>query len=269
MQDDLDSILKEAKDVVATEEHVSDSEVSPSQETGKEAAATTENPAGEIHASVPFAEQVKAVHDKAEKEKKEFKKNVWEMQEQDPQLIKKIKLVGIGIVALLVIFAALVLGGKKDTQTQNGTTAQTADKGQAVQESDEDRIKAMQDINDKLRIDNMTTMANLAVVYHLEQKADLPVSATFVKLNENNPVSEFLQEVLLKYGEPAGLLFDPTNPAYYYGYRSVDGKNIEFSARIENETSELCRVGVSPCIYTKVITEADMTMMSEDLEKYK
>ena len=198
MQDDLNSILKKAEDTATPGSPFSDSETSPSQEIEEGVESSTDNTVGESRASVPFAEQIKATHEKAEEEKKEFKKNILEMQEQDPELMKKIKLVGIGIVALLIIFAALVLGGKKDEQPQNGTISQTTDSGQVEQESDDDRIKALQDINDKLRIDNLTKIGQLAAVYHLEQKADLPITATFVKLNESNPVTEFLQDVLLK-----------------------------------------------------------------------
>lgn len=205
-------------------------------------------------------------------EHEEFRKDLIDVIENDPRLKWKILLFGIGIVVLLIVFAYLVSRpGKENLTVNNGDIPETPAVTDTVPaaESDYKKMKAAQDVNDKLRVDSLAVIARMAAVYHLEQKADLPVSPAYAKLNEDNPVSEFLKEALVRYGNSASVLLDPKNPDYYYAYRSADGKSIEISARLENETGKYCQVGASPCIYKEVITEAKMMEMSADLESYK
>jgi len=205
-----------------------------------------------------FAQWLQVIREKTMEQVREFKKNLKIVEERDPALIKKIKLASVGVVILLLVFAAVIIRNNKAGEVSVETPAGI-----------EDKAKAAQEANDKLRRDNLSNIVRLAAVYHLEQKADLPVSAAYVKLNEDNPVTEYLWDALTKYGASAEILLDPKNPDYYYAYRSADGKTIELSARLENEAGEYCVSGTSPCIYKKMITETEMAVMSENLESYK
>jgi len=205
-----------------------------------------------------FAQRPQVIREKAMEQVREFKKNFKVVEERDPALIKKIKLAGVGVVILLLVFAAVIIRNNKAGEVAVETPSGI-----------EDKAKAAQEANDKLRRDNLSNIARLAAVYHLEQKADLPVSAAYAKLSEDNPVTEYLRDALTKYGASAEILLDPKNPDYYYAYRSADGKTIELSARLENEAGEYCVSGTNPCIYKKMITETEMAAMSENLENYK
>lgn len=269
LQDDLDSVLKKTGNISSQELDELDIENISVQDIERKTPRVMEDPR-EVHQAISFAQRLQLTREKALEQEREFKKNLQAMQEQDPALAKKIKLVGVGIVVLLLVFAAVIVkNSSRDEGSTNTPLAVTKNTNTTVPESDYDKAKVAQDVNDKLRVDTLNHIAQMAVVYHLEQKADLPVSAAYVKLNESNPVSDFLKDALSKYGSPAELLLDPKNPDYYYAYHCADGKNIELSARLENETGTYCQTGSSPCIYKKTITEAEMQVMSRDLEKYK
>lgn len=267
MQDDLDKILKKAEEVPLSELGNDEPEDLQTPDIQPATPGLIEDPK-EVHQAISFAQQLQVTREKAAEQEKEFMKSLQNMQEQDPMLAKKIKMVGVGIVVLLIIFAAVVYRTSRNSSEQSKVAVQKTNTS-TVKESAETKLKAAQNVNDKLRVESLINIAQLAVVYHLEQKADLPVSAGYVKLNEDNPVTEYLKDVLTKYGNSTGILLDPKNPDFYYAYRSSDGKNIELSARLENETGEYCDGGGSPCIYKKAITEAQMTEMRADLESYK
>lgn len=269
LQDDLNSVLKKTGNISSQELDELDIENISVQDIERKTPRVMEDP-GEIHQAISFAQRLQMTREKALEREREFKKNLQAMQEQDPALAKKIKLVGIGIVVLLLVFAAVIIKNSSNEEEKTNTPASVTGNGDAaVPESDYDKAKRAQDVNDKLRVDTLNHIAQMAVVYHLEQKADLPITATYVKLNEAGPVADFFKEALSKYDNSVGLLLDPKDPGYYYAYSSLDGKNIQLSARLENETGAYCQTGSSPCIYRKVITEAEMAVMSRDLEKYK
>ena len=275
MQEDLDRILRQVEDTIPDPPETEREEHSLTVEREATTPAFAQSARGSEMRNTPdkenqgpsFADQIKMVQEKTMEREREFQHELKEVQEQDPALAKKIAVVIVAIIGLVMVFAAVVFyqkNKKEDTPTPPVNVAI-----QQPVESEEDKLKAAQDVNDKLRVESITTIAQVAAVYHLEQKADLPVSPTHIKLNEANPVSEFLQDALTRYGHLAGVLLDPKDPDYYYAYRSVDGKTIEVSARLENESGQYCKEGASPCIYKKVISEEDMEVMSVDLEKYK
>lgn len=121
--------------------------------------------------------------------------------------------------------------------------------------------------NDATRMQNLTTLANLLAVYHLEEKADLPLSADYVKLDEDNPVSEFVRQALRRYGKSEELLRDPAGAGNYYAYRSSDGMSFELSAKLEDRASNGC--SSDPCLFQKTIRAEDLAIMSLDTEQYK
>ncbi|MFA7170437.1 MAG: hypothetical protein WC180_00430 [Candidatus Paceibacterota bacterium] len=268
MQNDFDEILQKTQSTPMPELGESKKEDLSVQNIKSAVPGMIEDPK-EVHQAISFARQLQATRAKASEQEKEFMKNLQTIQEQDPALIKKIKLVGIGIVILLLIFATVIYRNSRDNSAAVAPAVVQKNNATNVQESAADKLKASQNVNDRLRVGNLINIAQLAVVYHLEQKADLPVSATYVKLNENNPVTEYLKDALIRYGNSTGILLDPKDPDFYYAYISVDGRSIELSARIENEDGEYCDGGGSPCIYKKTITEAQMAEMSSDLERYK
>lgn len=130
-------------------------------------------------------------------------------------------------------------------------------------------ISKIADSNDAIRINNLTELANVAVLYHIEHGADLPISRSYIKLNENNPVTEFLRDALRRYNEPEKFMNDPRHPDFYYAYRSADGNSIEFTARLEDpESSSQCK-NEDVCIYRKILIEEDIDNMSDHIENYK
>lgn len=125
-----------------------------------------------------------------------------------------------------------------------------------------------QNANDAVRVSNLTALANLAAVYSLDQKADLPISKDYIRLDQDNPVSSFLKDAIGKYGKESSLLLDPLAPDFYLAYRSLDGKNIEFSARMEDTGAAYC-AEQQVCLYHKALTEEDLGAIGANLELYK
>ena len=124
------------------------------------------------------------------------------------------------------------------------------------------------DENDIARMNDIMTIAKTAALYHIEEAADLPVSENFIKLNEENPVTDFLKRALARYGKSESLLFDPRDPGFYYTYQSSDGMGIALSARLEDLESARC-AEQDPCLYGVVLTEEDIRGMDLNLQQYK
>lgn len=266
MRDDLDSLLEKTKDRPLSE--ISDSAEEPAAKAGteEEAGLPAETPQGPAPANL--TEYLQLARERALESEREFKKSLQAIQEQDPALARKTTKMAIGILILILIF--IIVLAKSITSMDDSAPAKS-EKGKipAVQLSEADKLRLAQDVNDELRVKNLARIAELAAVYHLEQKADLPVSPSLVKLSESNPVSDYLRQALARYGQAAEILLDPKDPDYYYAYRSADGRTIEFSARIENEDGKYCAYGQNPCIYKKTISAEEMQKMNLDLEKYK
>ncbi len=129
-------------------------------------------------------------------------------------------------------------------------------------------LTAYQNANDARRVSDLTALANLAAVYYMDQKADLPLSKDYIRLDEENPVAAFLLDAIRRYGKNESLLRDPLAPDFYYAYRSLDGKNIEFSARLEDVGADYC-TGQSVCLLHKALTEADILAIGSHLELYR
>lgn len=76
-----------------------------------------------------------------------------------------------------------------------------------------------------------------------------PVSKTAVKLNENNYITNEIKSAISNEDIP----LDPKNPEYYYVYKSLDGKNFELTARLENINNSKCDLEIKKdsgiCIY--------------------
>jgi Na+-transporting methylmalonyl-CoA/oxaloacetate decarboxylase gamma subunit len=269
MQEDLRDVLEETKDASLSE--ISDAGEGSASAGGIEnfEAYSSKN-SHPNKAGANLADYLQAARERAMESKREFEKSLQTVREQDPALARKTKQVGVGIALLVLIFIIVLIKSITDTGQNASPAAEKTDANQAVAgQSEADRVRAAQDVNDKLRAENLTRIAELAVVYHLEQKADLPITASYAKLNETNPVSQYLRQALSRYGQSAAILLDPKNPEFYYAYRSADGRSIELSARMENEAGRYCEYGQSPCIYKVAITEAQMQEMNLDLERYK
>ncbi len=265
MRDDLDNLLEKAKD----------SPLSEISDPDKEAAALTAEEAGPVpektegHASANLTEYLQAARERALESEREFKKSLQAIQAHDPALAKKTRQMAVGILIIVLIFVVVLMKSIIDMRDNASPSDSESGKSPVISLSEADKLRMAQDVNDNLRVANLTRIAELAVVYHLEQKADLPISSSLVRLRESNPVSEYLNQALSRYGESAGILLDPKDPDYYYAYKSTDGRTIEFSARIENEDGRYCEYGQNPCIYQKVITPEEMGQMNLDLERYK
>lgn len=121
--------------------------------------------------------------------------------------------------------------------------------------------------NDAARMRSVTIIAETLAVYHLEEKADLPISSAYVKLNHDNPVSELMKDALKRYGKDENILRDPDGDDNYYAYRSEDGLSFELSTKLEDWESYDC--SSEPCIFRKVMGEKDFQIMAMDLEQYK
>ncbi|MFA7170187.1 MAG: hypothetical protein WC178_05060 [Candidatus Paceibacterota bacterium] len=168
----------------------------------------------------------------------------------------------IVLIALLIIFSTILL--KRKSNEDYLPSVDVSD------ESENKKVDPFADIdnqNDATRMRNITVLANIAAVYHLEEKADLPISIEYVKLNEDNPVSEFMKDALNRYGKETEIMLDPAGGSSYFAYRSEDGLSIEISAMLEDIDSYDCVE--DPCIFKKVLTDEDLRIMSLDLEQYK
>jgi hypothetical protein len=122
--------------------------------------------------------------------------------------------------------------------------------------------------NDATRIKSLDAIAQAAALYHIEERADLPVSPSYIRLDEANEVSDFFKRALSAYGKPENLLLDPRAPGYYYTYRSLDGMSLELGAHIEDSSSIDC-TNQDPCLYRKVLLEEDISKVRQDLDTYK
>lgn len=169
----------------------------------------------------------------------------------------QMKTIIIIIAVILLVVSALVFGRNKGKDTTVGKS-----------QSQLGEFADVKNMNDALRMKNLTTLANIAVVYHIEQKADFPISKDYVKLNESNPVADYMKDAAFRYGKPESLLLDPINPAgSYFAYRSEDGLNIEFTARMDSLESAYC--SSYPCIYSKIVAKGDIENIGKNIDKYK
>lgn len=130
-------------------------------------------------------------------------------------------------------------------------------------------VSKIADSNDAIRISNLTTLANVAVLYYIKQGADLPISRSYIKLNESNPVTDFLRDALRRYGQSEDIMHDPRHPDFYYAYRSADGNSIEFTARLEDSGSSSQCKNEDVCVYRKILAEEDIDNMSDHIERYE
>lgn len=268
MRDDLDDLLEKTKDIPLSEISNPDKQAAFAREAEEEAGPAAGEPDGHA-SSANLTEYLRSAREKALESEREFKKSLQVIQAQDPILAKKAKRMAAGILILILIFVVVLAKSIMDMRDNASPSERGGVNGPAAPLSEADKARLAQDVNDNLRVKNLTRIAELAVVYHLEQKADLPVSPSLAKLNESNPVSQYLEQALARYGLSSGILLDPRNPDFYYAYKSDDGRTIEFSARIENENGRYCEYGKSPCIYRKVMAPEEMRKMNLDLEKYK
>lgn len=186
-----------------------------------------------------------------------------------PKVKTKVLLAAV-VVVIAIISSFAYLQNKKNTDkgtTVNNNAAAVADNSPEDKNAEEKAAIA----NDVLRRKNLETITNTTIVYCLEEKVDLPISPNYTKLNENNPVSELVKEALKKYEKSEDLLIDPREPDFYFAYKSSDGRNIEFTARMEEKNSLYCEEEISEgyCLFKEVLSEEDVNEMGADLEKYK
>lgn len=116
-----------------------------------------------------------------------------------------------------------------------------------------------QKTNDAVRLERVSGFANTLIQYSLETNTAFPVSAKYVKLSETNAVSDLLRKALVRSKQDESLLLDPKNPEFYFAYRSLDGKEFEFTARMEIVADHDCaqedfdKSGV--CVYRYIMNE--------------
>lgn len=127
-----------------------------------------------------------------------------------------------------------------------------------------------QKANDALRLERVANFANTLIQYSLEMNTSFPVSATYTKLNEANAVSDLMRKALVRSKQEESLLLDPKNPEFYFAYRSLDGKEFEFTARMEIIADHDCaqedfdKGGI--CIY-KYIMDEEMIISVQNILK--
>jgi nitrogen fixation protein FixH len=169
------------------------------------------------------------------------------------------------VLTLVFILLLLFAGGIAALKYKSGLTAKNQVDVNILFPEDLSKVKNDMDAT---RIKSVNTLAKAVVIYHIEMRTDLPVSETYIKLNEVNPVTDYFKEALKKYGKSEDLLLDPRNPGYYYSYRSVDGQNIEFSAHLEDTGSERC-ANQDPCLFQVVLTAENIQDIEKYLDSYK
>lgn len=127
-----------------------------------------------------------------------------------------------------------------------------------------------QKANDALRLERVANFANTLIQYSLETNTSFPVSATYIKLNEANTVSDLMRKALVRGKQEESLLLDPKNPDFYFAYRSLDGKEFEFTARMEVVADHDCaqedfdKGGI--CVYRYVMSQEMITSVRNILK---
>jgi len=85
------------------------------------------------------------------------------------------------------------------------------------------------------------------VLYFDEHNDTYPISgANMEKLNDRN--STIYKALVPKYTIDS-LMKDPKDPDSYFGYKSLDGKDFELTAVLENSEDKACLKMKNPCIY--------------------
>jgi hypothetical protein len=116
-----------------------------------------------------------------------------------------------------------------------------------------------QKANDALRLERVSNFANTLIQYSLETNTAIPVSETYSKLNETNAISDLMSKALARDKQEESILLDPKNPEFYFAYKSLDGKEFEFTSRMEAVADHDCaqedfdRSGI--CVYRYVMDE--------------
>jgi nitrogen fixation protein FixH len=169
------------------------------------------------------------------------------------------------VLLLLIILIAIFLGGVELLKHKSGMVGESKPAASNLFAED---LSTVKNDMDAARIKSVNTLAKAVVLYHIEERTDLPVSESYIKLNEVNPVTDFFKEALKKYGKSEDLLLDPRNPGYYYSYRSVDGQNIEFSAHLEDTGSARC-ANQDPCLFRVVLSAENIAEIERNLDQYK
>jgi hypothetical protein len=143
----------------------------------------------------------------------------------------------------------------------NNAPAGTGNNAVPVNDASGAKVK---NANDSIRLEKIDTIADAVAAYFLQDKVDLPISPIYTKLSEDNPVSQFVKDALKKSDKPEDTMLDPKNPDFYFAYKSVDGENIELTARMEDEASAACvKDSANPdiCVFSKVLSEDDINKM--------
>lgn len=85
--------------------------------------------------------------------------------------------------------------------------------------------------------------------YCKTETGNYPLSQIIAKLNENNPVVNEIKSA----NEDINIPIDPKYPEHYYGYKSLDGKTFELTARLEDMDDLRCDPEIEEedgiCIY--------------------
>lgn len=100
---------------------------------------------------------------------------------------------------------------------------------------------------DSVRKSNLSHIYSQLLIYHDAHGDTYPVGGErMVKLNDKESavykalVPDYVSENLIK---------DPNDPKSYYGYKSVDGKDFELTALLENTDDKSCIKVNDLCIY--------------------
>lgn len=87
--------------------------------------------------------------------------------------------------------------------------------------------------NDAIRLSKLSDFANSLIQYSVENKIAFPVSENYAKLNEENNISSLMKKIGTRYKKGEDFLKDPSDPDFYFAYRSLDGETFEFTAQME------------------------------------
>lgn len=179
------------------------------------------------------------------------------------------KLLILFVFAVLLVSAIFILPGMKLPGSAPSTTPST---NNANTNSNQNNTAQVVNTDDSKRMESIDTISTAVAMYCFDQKADLPITSSYIKLNSDNPVSQFIKEALDKYNQPESSMLDPKDPDFYYAYKSTDGKTIEFTARMEDTSGALCDNSISTggmCLFRKVLTQDDLKNLSTTMTETK
>lgn len=205
--------------------------------------------------------------------------------------VKKSRIKSMGLLllmALIFILLAYFLYSsyvQKEKDQENALVNESAEQNPAVEQEalvpeevlpqseyivdNSGEIQA-QKFNDALRLERVSNFANALIEYCMETNTPIPISAKYVKLNEVNAISDLMRKALARDKQAEAILLDPKNPESYFAYRSLDGKEFEFTAKMEiiadHDCAEEDFKNSGICVYRYIVDEETVSSVQNILK---